>query len=65
MPIVHVQLLEGRSPEQKLRLMAELTETLERCLGVDPERVHVQVSEFAEGTWSRGGTPIRSAKGAR
>jgi 4-oxalocrotonate tautomerase len=58
-PIVHVQLLEGRSSEQKIRLMAELTQTMERCLGVDPDRVQVQVSEFAEGSWSRGGLPLR------
>lgn len=61
MPIVHVQLLEGRSVEQKARLMAELTETMERCLGVDPDRVHVQISEFPEGAWARGGVPLSPA----
>lgn len=58
MPIVHVQILKGRSADQKARLMVELTETMRRCLDVDPERVQVQITEFAEGTWARGGVPL-------
>lgn len=61
MPIIQVQLLEGRSPEEKKALLEELTATLVRCLGVDADRVQVQISEFPEGTWSRGGVPLRPA----
>lgn len=61
MPIVHVQILQGRSAEQKTRLMVELTETMRRCLDVDPERVQVQISEFEEGTWARGGVVLSSS----
>jgi 4-oxalocrotonate tautomerase len=61
-PIIHVQLLEGRSPEQKQSLLAELTAVTQRCLGVDADRIQVQISEFAEGTWSRGGIPLRGPR---
>lgn len=41
--------------------MVELTETMRRCLDVDPERVQVQISEFEEGTWARGGVVLSSS----
>jgi 4-oxalocrotonate tautomerase len=58
-PNVHVQLLEGRSPAQKRALVEEVTAALVRCLAVDPERVQVLISEFPEGSWARGGVPLR------
>jgi 4-oxalocrotonate tautomerase len=60
-PMIQVQLLEGRSPEQKQTLLEELTAATVRCLSVDADRVQVQISEFREGNWSRGGVPLRAA----
>lgn len=58
MPMIQVQLLEGRSSAQKQSLLEELTAATVRCLAVDPERVQVQIYEFPEGTWARGGVPL-------
>ncbi|WNV77889.1 tautomerase family protein [Geodermatophilus sp. DSM 44513] len=57
--MIQVQLLEGRSPEEKQSLLEELTAATVRCLSVDADRVQVQISEYPEGTWSRGGVPLR------
>jgi 4-oxalocrotonate tautomerase len=57
-PTIHVQLLKGRSEPQLQALHRELTATVVRCLDVDPNRVSVQISEFPEGSWSRGGVPL-------
>jgi 4-oxalocrotonate tautomerase len=59
-PMIQVQLLEGRSHEQKQSLLEELTAATVRCLAVDADRVQVQISEFPEGAWSRGGVPLRA-----
>jgi 4-oxalocrotonate tautomerase len=62
-PNVQVQLLEGRSRAQKEELVQELTAAVVRCLAVDPDRVQVLISEFAEGHWARGGIPLRVGTG--
>ena len=60
MPILHLQLMEGRSVEQKTALLADLTSVVERHLGVDPDRIHVLITEISEGHWARAGVPLKS-----
>ncbi len=38
MPIVRIELLQGRAPEVKNELIARVTDTVVTTLGVDPER---------------------------
>jgi len=47
MPIVQVHLLEGRSSEQKKKLVAEMTTSICSALGVKPEQVRIILSEMA------------------
>jgi 4-oxalocrotonate tautomerase len=47
MPIIQVNLLEGRTVEQKRELAKRLTEAAVQALGVKPESVRVLIHEMA------------------
>lgn len=55
MPIIHVEMLEGRSIDQKRRLASELTDSFVRCCGGEPGAVRVVISEVPAANWSIGG----------
>ncbi len=46
MPIIHVDLFEGRTVEQKRKLVAALTEAVVKSLGAPPESVHVVLQDM-------------------
>jgi 4-oxalocrotonate tautomerase len=54
MPIVHVELFEGRSLEQKRQLVQGITETVARTCGVSADGVHVLIDEMTRENWARG-----------
>ena len=44
MPVVNVQITkDGTTAEQKARIVAEMTETLQRVLGKQPEHTHIML----------------------
>jgi len=53
-PIVHVELFEGRSLEQKRELVQGITEVVARTCGVSPDGVHVLIEEKSRDNWGRG-----------
>jgi len=62
MPTVRIDLLEGRTPEQKKRLAQAITEDIVRILGVDKERVNVIFNNLAKHDLARGGVPATEWK---
>ena len=54
MPIVHVELFQGRSLEQKRELVRGITEVVSRTCGVAAEGVHVLIEETTRENWARG-----------
>ena len=58
MPEILVHLAEGRSPEAKRALMKDITDAVVKNLGVDPQRVVVQIVESPKDSKSRGGVPF-------
>ncbi|MDD4365637.1 MAG: 2-hydroxymuconate tautomerase family protein [Synergistales bacterium] len=56
MPILQVHLLQGRTLEQKKRLVKEVTEAVCRSLGTQPEQVRIILSEMAREEYSIAGT---------
>lgn len=64
MPIINVQILEGR-PEEKVReLIANITDTVSTTLDSPQEAVRVIVTEVPKTHWGRAGVPIsKIAKG--
>ncbi|HEX9992028.1 MAG TPA: 2-hydroxymuconate tautomerase [Acidimicrobiales bacterium] len=55
MPIIHVDMLEGRSLDQKRALASELTDAFVRCCGGEAAAVRVVISEVPPSNWAIGG----------
>jgi len=55
MPIIKVNLLQGRSTEVKRKYAAELTKLTCECLDVKPEAVRIIFSEMAHENYSIAG----------
>ena len=58
MPIVRIDLLEGRTPERKADLIRRVTEAVVVALDVRPEQVRVLLSEVPPEHWGIGGTTM-------
>ena len=56
MPFVVVKMIEGRSVEQKRRLVKELTSVVVKYTGVTEDQVHVVIEDYAKENWAAGGT---------
>lgn len=63
MPILRVEILEGRSEEKKAELIAELTATVSRVLDTSADRVRVLVFDVPKSQWGIGGTPVSKIPG--
>ncbi|MBS7622700.1 4-oxalocrotonate tautomerase family protein [Candidatus Bathyarchaeota archaeon] len=61
-PIVKIDLLEGRTSEQKKRLAEAVTDDLVRVLGVDRNNVIVIFNDLPKENLVKGGTPATEWK---
>jgi 4-oxalocrotonate tautomerase len=55
MPTLHVELISGRTVEQKSALAKELTAACERVLGSSPASVDVLFHDIPAHNWATGG----------
>ena len=55
MPVITVQMLQGRAVEQKRALAKELTEAMTRTLGTKPESIYVVIQEVPRENWASAG----------
>jgi 4-oxalocrotonate tautomerase len=55
MPIVRIELLQGRTPAMKNELIARVTDAVVTTLGVDQEQVRVLLYELPPEHWAVGG----------
>ena len=55
MPIIRIEMLEGRPQEIRQKIATDMTEVLIRHLGAQPEHVYVMFSEVARKDWAVGG----------
>jgi 4-oxalocrotonate tautomerase len=58
MPFITVQLIEGRSVEQKHALIKEISEAAIRVLDSDPDEVGIVINEVTADDWGVGGVPV-------
>lgn len=58
MPLAHIYLLEGRTAEQKQRVIERVTEALVEALGSPPESVRVLLHDMAADEWGVGGRTV-------
>ena len=55
MPTFHVEMFEGRTPEQKKALVEKVTQAAVDALGSSPESVDVIITEISKSNWATGG----------
>ncbi|MEK4924517.1 4-oxalocrotonate tautomerase [Cytobacillus sp. FSL R5-0569] len=55
MPIIQIQVLEGRSNEQIKSLIKDVTQAVVENLSVNSEQVRVLVTEIPDTHWGAGG----------
>jgi 4-oxalocrotonate tautomerase len=58
MPFITVQLIEGRSVEQKHALIKEISEAAIRVLDAVPDEVGIVINEVTTDDWGVGGVPV-------
>ncbi|GKQ42669.1 putative tautomerase [Companilactobacillus sp. RD055328] len=56
MPIVHIDLVEGRSNEQLRGLVKDVTKAISKNADVPEERIHIILNEMKKDNYSVGGT---------
>lgn len=57
MPLIRVELFEGRTPDQKRALAQALTEATVKTLNCKAEAVEVMFFDVARHDWATGGVP--------
>jgi len=55
LPTIRVELMEGRTPEQKKNLVQALTQAVVDTLGSKPESVDVLLFDVSPSNWATGG----------
>ncbi|MGZ5194989.1 MAG: 4-oxalocrotonate tautomerase [Ramlibacter sp.] len=55
MPTIRVELMEGRTPDQKKNLVKALTQAVVDTLGSKPESVDVLLFDVKRSDWATGG----------
>ena len=56
MPIIRVEMFEGRTDEQKADMAEALTEAFIRTAGGNPDSVQIVITDVAKSNWASGGT---------
>jgi|TARA_B110000967_G_C18584975_1_gene411583 4-oxalocrotonate tautomerase len=62
MPVVQVNIKDGRTLDQKREMVERITDTLVDVCGAARERVHVIINEVEEVNWGRGGELLSEIK---
>ena len=57
MPLINVQIMEGRPPEKVTELIKNLTSTVEETLNAPKESIRVIVTEVPKTHWGIAGIP--------
>ena len=55
MPTYHIELFEGRSVEEKRKLVEALTRVTTEVLGSSPESVDIVITDVKRENWATGG----------
>lgn len=58
MPIIHVNLIEGRPKEKVAEVIQNITQTVSETLDSPVENIRVLVTEIPKTHWGKAGKPI-------
>lgn len=64
MPIITIQMLEGRTQEQKSKLAQVVTQAVVDIAKTKPESVTVVFSEYPKENWAQGGRLLSEERSA-
>jgi 4-oxalocrotonate tautomerase len=59
MPIAHINIMEGRTDEQKEAMVSEVTAAISRTIGSPEENIRVLIHEVPKQNWGIGGTSAK------
>jgi 4-oxalocrotonate tautomerase len=62
MPIINIQIMEGRSADTIKRLIASVTDTVAQELDSPKERIRVLVTEIPKTHWGIAGVPASESR---
>ena len=62
MPIAHLEILVGRTAEQRAKLISEVTDAISRSIDAPKERVRVIITEIPKANWGIGGVPASEVR---
>lgn len=55
MPIIRVEMWEGRTLQQKRELVEVLTRETARIVGTDPDSIYIVIEDVKKENWGAGG----------
>ena len=55
MPYINVQITKGATRTQKANIVRDMTDSLVRELGKQPEHIHIVIQEIEEADWGYAG----------
>ncbi len=58
MPVIIINMLEGRSAEKKRKLLRKVTDAVVEALEVEPESVRIIINEIPKENFAVAGLPI-------
>ncbi len=58
MPIVHISMIAGRTPEKKERLIKKVTDAIVEALEISADRVHIMLHDVPKENIGDGGVQL-------
>jgi 4-oxalocrotonate tautomerase len=55
MPVVKIEMLAGKTKDQKKKMIEGITKAITEATGVEPEKVWLIISEIQHENWGSGG----------
>ncbi|ULT54917.1 2-hydroxymuconate tautomerase family protein [Neobacillus drentensis] len=62
MPFIQINILKGRSPEKKERLIREVTEVVSTVLEAPVQNVRIMINELEPEHWGIAGESVKKRK---
>ncbi|MFH0860738.1 MAG: 2-hydroxymuconate tautomerase [Candidatus Altiarchaeota archaeon] len=57
MPVVKIEILSGKTKEQKKKMIEGITKAINEATGVEPEKIWIIINEISHENWGSNGKP--------
>ena len=62
MPFINIKIAKGRTMEQKRELARSVTEAVSSSIGVQPDKIWIEINEFEKENFATGGVIMADKK---